>query len=217
MMKINKTTVIAIGLILVLSSSATAAYAANLDIQDDVVNQITLVHDATWQGPVVSNGIGFGPFVQGSTTGAPEAALFVGQWDATTPTTPRNGFGVIHFVHCDGTVSDFLTATWNLLGQTGPTSFRYQIVVTVQSSGPIGDLGAVPAGFTGVQEPLTAIEISGLFETQAGPVTLPSDLLIQFVSDADVQCDDDDDDDDGGDDDDDGDDNDKGDDDDGDD
>jgi hypothetical protein len=174
---------------------ASAVQAANLNIQDDVEGQITLAHDANWEFGVNSNGTVFGPFAAGSTTVSGENASFSGSWDVNTGGVPDPGTGIIYFVdQADPTrVSDIVEASWSTVVQSGFD--RATITLAIQSSACGADLGPLPTAFAGlgVPDPVSSIGIQSSFRDPATavPVTIPSNLTIQFVSNDDTDCDND--------------------------
>jgi hypothetical protein len=87
-------------------------------------------------------------------------------------------------------VSDIIIASWRNLAQPGfgPATISFQVV----SSACGKDLGPLPAAFAGlgVDDPVGAIGIGGFFRdpNTAAPVTIPSNLTIEFVSKDDTIC-----------------------------
>ena len=166
----------------VLLGSAQQADAAFLTIDDSVDNEITLSHDANWEGGVNSNGAPFGPFLAGVTLNPGETVTFSGTWIAPFGTL-QAGSGTIHFTDvCNpNVVSDIVSASWT--SGSFPT-----ITIDVQSSPDGANLGAVPAGFNPNPEPAGAfVIINALFEDTNGDlIPIPSNLDIQFASDDEI-------------------------------
>jgi hypothetical protein len=86
-----------LGIVLALAV-VPAAQAAHLFIDDSVEAEITLAHDANWEGGVLSNGLPFAGRASGSTTAPGEVATFFGSWTANSPGNPSPGTGIIYFV-----------------------------------------------------------------------------------------------------------------------
>jgi hypothetical protein len=194
------------------------ANAANLFIDDSVEAQITLTHDANWEGGVTSNGVVFPGSVPGSTTAPGESATFSGSWLVNSAGNPDPGTGIIYFVDFPGSkppdccghghgnpahsgkkphVSDIVTADWSTVG--GDPFGLATISFTITSSACGENLGAVPRSFRGlgVPDPTSSpIEIGGLFRDPAttDPVAIPSNLTVQFIGNVDTGCSSDDDD-----------------------
>jgi hypothetical protein len=210
-----------------------AAQAANLFIDDSVEAQITLNHAANWEFGALSSGTPFGPRVAGSTTAPGEVATFAGSWFVLSPGNPDPGAGIIYFVDqatkknsCKRRgdrrgakragrhrrqpsvcVSDIVTANWITVANPGPFD-RATISFTIVSSACGRNLGPLLRHFAGlgVPDPASPSQIGGLFRNlmTAAPVSIPSNLTVQFVGNADTACksdyDDDDEDDDNDDD-----------------
>ncbi len=166
----------------VLLGSAQQADAAFLTIDDSVDNQITLRHDPNWEAGVTSNGVPFPPFVPGSSTVPGEGGTFSGTWIAPFGNL-QAGSGTIYFIDvCNpNVVSDIVSASWT--SGSFPT-----INIDVRSSPDGANLGAVPAGFNPNPEPAGAfVIIIALFEdTNGDPISIPSNLDIQFGSDDEI-------------------------------
>lgn len=157
--------------------------AANLNINDLVEGQITLLHDGNWEGGVNSNGTAYAAFAAGVEVVPGEAATFTGSWIAPGLGSPGLA-GVLYFVDASNTniVSDIITASW-VNGGTGALS---SIAINIQSSTSGADLGPLPATFAGlgIVETGATQGINGLFldPATAAPVSIPSNLSIQFGS-----------------------------------
>ena len=162
------------------------AQAANLSINDSVEGAITLAHDANWEFGVTSNGTVFAGGAAGSTTVPGETGSFTGSYLVNNGGTPDPGSGIIYFVDAAGRVSDIVTASWSTVVQTGFDTAT--ISFTVQSSACGFNLGPLPAAFVGlgVDDPSGSVGIQNLFRDPAtgAPVSIPSNLTVQFVSSA---------------------------------
>ena len=171
-----------LSVILVLGTVAPA-FAANLNINDSVENQITLSHDGNWEFGVTSNGVAFGPFVGGFTVAPGESASFSGTWLVNSGGSPDPGSGIIYVLDPNtGQVSDIITANWSTI--VFPGFDIATINVSVTSSAKCSDLGALPAGFTGVVETGASMAIQGSFVDPGtgAAVSIPSNLTMQFES-----------------------------------
>jgi hypothetical protein len=183
----------ALSLTMGVSLLIPAAQAANLLINDTVEGQITLEHDANWEFGAISNGTPFGPDVAGSTTVPGESASFSGAWEVNTGGVPDPGTGVIYIVDQGNPnlVRATITATWSTVVQPGFD--RATISVAVQSSPCGSNLGPLPPAFAGlgITEPNGPIGIQGAFRNPAtaAPVSIPSNLTIQYDAEADTDCD----------------------------
>ena len=160
----------------VLLGAAQEAYGANLNLDDSVDNQIT----------ITAADFEFG--TTGTGTVAGESAIFTGGWFVDNGGSPDPGSGIIYIIDSDGAVSDTISASWSTIVQTGFDISS--ITVTVQSSPNCENLGALPVGFVGIPEPTSLSQIQGSFldPTTANPVSIPSNLVINFVGDEDVGC-----------------------------
>jgi len=162
-----------------------AAQAANLTINDTVPHVIALTNDGNWEFGVVSNGTPFAPSVVGRTRVAGENASFSGSWIAPGVGNPSPGTGVIYFVEAGNPtqISDIITASWSSSGAIASISF------SIQSSGSSPALGTLPPAFAGlgIVETGNLIGIEGLFRdpNTGAPVSIPSNLTVQFGSDVD--------------------------------
>jgi hypothetical protein len=162
--------------------------AANLNIDDSIEGEITLRHDANFEGGVDSNGTIFDPYIAGSVVAPGENAAFSGTWIVNSAGNPDPGSGIIYIVDPDDptVVSDTIFADWG-------TPDLASITVTVESSACGDDLGSLPSVFDGlgVAEPDGSLGIQGLFRDpdDATLVSIPSNLTIQFVSVNDTDCD----------------------------
>ena len=151
-----------------LLGSAQEAYAAALTLDDRVENQIRI---SAGQFELGTSGTG---------TVAGEVKTFTGGWFVINPGNPDPGSGLVHIVDaCTGKVSDIISASW----RTQRVTFgfdRASITVTIQSSPAGADLGALPAGFTGLPE--GRFDINSSFEdpTTGNRVSIPSNLGIRF-------------------------------------
>jgi len=171
-----------LSVIMVLGTVAPA-FAANLSIDDSVEASITLTHSPDWEFPVVSNGVPFGAFVAGATVAAGETTSFIGTWLVNSGGNPDPGSGIIYVVDPNtGRVSDIITASWFTV-PSSPFAIA-TIDIVVNSSAKCSDLGPLPAGSTGVDETGGSIQIQGSFRDPGtdAAVSIPSNLVIQFVS-----------------------------------
>ena len=167
---------------------ASAAHAANLNINDAVEGEITVAQDANWEGGVINNGTVFGPLVAGSVTVTGEMADFTGSWIANVAGSPDPGDGIIYFVDPDdpSLVRAIVSASWTTAGLA-------DISVDIESSACGSDLGLLPAQFAGLGIPVPdgSIGVQGSFRDplSAAPVAIPSNLTIQYVGSRDADCD----------------------------
>lgn len=165
---------------------APQAGAANLSIDDTVGQQTSLTHDANWEGGVVSNGTSFAGGASGTTAVTdPTVATFSGTWIVNSAGSPDPGTGIIYVVDPNNPalVSDIVEASWST------SSGESTISITVRSSPVGGNLGVLPAAFSGhaIVETGTLVGIQGSFRdpNTGAPVSIPSNLTIQFGSVAD--------------------------------
>jgi hypothetical protein len=167
----------------VLLGTAQEAYGAFLTIDDTVEGQITLSHDPNWEFGVNSAGTPFGARVAGSTTTPGEEVHFSGTWFVNSGGTPDPGNGIIYVTDPNtGKVSDIIQASWST--NVRPGFDIASIEIWTESSPACGDLGALPAGFTGVLETGGFFTLNNRFEdpNNGNPVNFPSNLVAQFGS-----------------------------------
>jgi hypothetical protein len=149
---------------LVCALTPTLALAANINI-NDLTDTIT-VQNSQFEG-------GFTSSVAG------EDATFSGSWISNGGTT---GSGIVYLLE-PGTqlVSDSLTVNF---GCTSPTG----CVATISgafASDTTGNLGPLPAGFTGLVENGTLQNVTGAFQDPVthAAVAIPQNLTILIASD----------------------------------
>jgi len=153
--------------VLVLCALApTLASAANINVND-------LLDNITFAGSQFE--FGFSSTVD--STG--EGGNFSGSWISTGGT---NGAGVVYLLD-PGTllVSDFLMVMFQCASLTGcQATINGRFV-----SDTTGNLGALPAGFTGVVETGTLQNVTGSFQDPVthAQVTLPQNLTVFIASD----------------------------------
>jgi len=183
MTKTSKLSAISFLSVIMVLGTVAPAFAANLNIDDSVEASITLAHDANWEFGVDSNGTPFGNSVPGVTVNPGETVSFTGTWLVNSGGSPDPGAGIIHVLDPNtGRVSDIITATWSTV-PSSPFDIA-TIDILVNSSAKCSDLGELPAGSTGVVETGASTAIQGSFRDSGtdAPVSIPSNLTIQFVS-----------------------------------
>jgi len=162
-------------LLFTLVGPVQEAYAAFLTLNDSVEDQIT----------ISGSQFEFGTTGTGTVVG--ETATFTGGWFVNDANT-NPGNGIIFFTDSDGDVSDIITATWSTVVQLGFD--RSTITITVQSSPNCENLGALPAGFTGIPEsPRTFLNTLFVDTTSKTQIFIPSNLNILFLASEDINCD----------------------------
>lgn len=177
---------VAVMLGMALAVALPVAHAAHLTIDDTVEAQITLTHDAWWEFGVNSNETIFAAYQAGSTLNPGEVVTFTGTWYVNASGDPDPGEGIIYVVEPDdlNSVSDIINAQWST--QPGTPWGTATITIDVTSSSCYMGLGTLPAAFAGlgVVETGKLFGIVGLFRDPdtAAPVTIPSNLGIQFGS-----------------------------------